>query len=154
MTITSTSCVPECGERDSSAATIQFQQPEKQVPPLRFAPVGMTRFGLKSSVGMTRFERECAKRWKAGPSTPLRSGRDDTVRTEVLGRDHTLERECAKRRKAGPSTPLRSGRDDTSGGQPPHDLHAYAVAATSFDGSSLKRTDTSFDTPGSCIVTP
>ena len=30
----------------------------------------------------------------------------------------------------------------------------YAVAAASVAFSSLKRTDTSFDTPGSCMVTP
>jgi hypothetical protein len=48
---------------------------EQQVPPLRFAPVGMTLpFGVKVLDG----EFGTADGRTADPSTALRSGRDDT----------------------------------------------------------------------------
>jgi hypothetical protein len=48
---------------------------EQQVPPLRYAPVGMTiLFGVEVLDGV--FGR--AEGHTAGPSTPLRFGRDDT----------------------------------------------------------------------------
>src|ERR1700677_813565 len=48
---------------------------QPQVPPLRYASVGMTKFSLMTSM------KSCRMGWKetAGPSTPLRSSRDDKV---------------------------------------------------------------------------
>jgi len=73
-----------------------------QIPPLRCAPVGMTKGRGVTQVGAVAGWEETA-----GPSTTLRSGRDDkgsgvALVGVVAGWGET----------AGPSTTLRFGRDD------------------------------------------
>jgi hypothetical protein len=64
----------------------------------------MTTPGLRQNDEQEQATAKCG-----GPSTPLRSGRDDGCFTVLRQND---EQEQATAKCGGPSTPLRSGRDD------------------------------------------
>ena len=56
---------------------------KQQIPPLRYAPVGMTNSRAETSLGAVRSD---GRQETADPSTALRSGRDDKFETEKNNR--------------------------------------------------------------------
>jgi hypothetical protein len=89
-----------------------------QIPPLRYAPVGMTRGGrLLFGRVATRMDgvKSGYSATTADPSTALRSGRDDKGRGLLFGRVATRMdgvKSAYSAKAADPSTTLRSGRND------------------------------------------